>query len=93
MRPVVFALALASPSLSDATGDQALWTVLDGGEYCQITEDGRCVTDGEGNYGNDESCTVRAEIGMQLFAVRLQGLNRARNLMGSCVGARWMRGY
>ena len=29
-----------------------------GAQYCQATQDGRCVTTGPGNYGNYEACTV-----------------------------------
>ena len=36
------------------------WKVESGFQFCEIVADGRCVTDGFGNYGNHESCTVKA---------------------------------
>ena len=36
------------------------WRVTSGGQYCQVTNGGSCVTDGAGNYGNNERCVVRA---------------------------------
>ena len=40
--------------------DGALWEVVSGAEFCQIVDGGRCVTDGEGRYGNWETCKVKA---------------------------------
>jgi hypothetical protein len=37
-----------------------LWSVTSGSAFCEVTPDGACVTDGEGNYGNGEECTVQA---------------------------------
>ena len=37
------------------------WTITTGTGYCELANDGTCVTDGGGDYGNGESCTVRAE--------------------------------
>ena len=47
------------------------WTILSGEEFCSLhTTEGAagpdCVTDGEGEYGNQESCTIRANV--PLFA-------------------------
>ena len=36
------------------------WTILSGAQFCEITDLGRCVTDGVGQHGNLESCRVRA---------------------------------
>ena len=48
-----------SPSLTTATKG-AYWQVVSGSEFCHITDNGRCVTDGQGQYGNQESCRVMA---------------------------------
>ena len=52
------------PSPSTQTSSLTRWTVLSGGSHCEITSDGRCITDGIGNYGNYEYCTFRAEVSM-----------------------------
>merc|ERR1719389_121330 len=37
------------------------FTIVSGARYCELTNGGRCVTDGAGeDYGNDERCVVRA---------------------------------
>jgi hypothetical protein len=41
-----------------------MWSVVSGSSYCQITHGGTCVTDGEGDYDNNERCTVRAEVAL-----------------------------
>ena len=40
------------------------FTVTAGSSYCEVTNNGRCVTDGAGNYGNGERCTITANIAM-----------------------------
>ena len=35
-----------------------IWKISKGGEYCEITNGGWCVTDGAGNYGNSEGCAL-----------------------------------
>jgi hypothetical protein len=52
------------PSPSTQTSSLKRWTVLSGGSHCEVTSDGRCITDGIGNYGNYEYCTFRAEVSM-----------------------------
>jgi len=47
-----------SPPPSPPTTD--MWVVVSGGEYCTVIQEGTCVTDGAGDYGNGESCVVRA---------------------------------
>ena len=47
------------PSLTTAING-AFWQVISGSQFCQITDDGRCVTDGEGQYGRGENCRVKA---------------------------------
>ena len=37
-----------------------LWQIISGSRYCQIVDGGRCVTDGVGNYGDNEDCEVEA---------------------------------
>ena len=37
----------------------AFWEIVSGGEFCHITDGGRCVSDGEGDYENDEYCTIK----------------------------------
>jgi len=37
-----------------------MWEVITGSQYCQVETGGLCVTDGVGNHGNLEACTVRA---------------------------------
>ena len=48
-----------SPSLTTAINGP-FWQVVSGSEFCHITDNGRCVTDGQGQYGNQESCRVMA---------------------------------
>jgi hypothetical protein len=45
-----------------------MWSVVSGSSFCAITQGGACVTDGTDNYGNDESCTVRAEVAITVSA-------------------------
>ena len=41
-------------------GTSDWWTVLSGEQYCSLTNNGTCVWDGAGHYGNAERCTVQA---------------------------------
>ena len=43
-----------------ATAGQAMWTVVSGSDYCQLVQNGACVTDGVGDHGNSETCVVAA---------------------------------
>ena len=36
-----------------------VWQVVSGASYCHIVDEGLCVTDGSGYYGNYESCVFR----------------------------------
>ena len=45
-----------------------LWTITSGAEYCQFTNNGACVTDGVGNYGNNERCTITANVDLYASA-------------------------
>jgi hypothetical protein len=42
--------------------------VTSGSSYCQVTPDGACITDGDGDYGNHERCTVQALASMVVSA-------------------------
>merc|ERR1711939_978230 len=35
------------------------WEIVSGSEYCQISNDGLCITDGVGGYGHNENCEIR----------------------------------
>ena len=54
----------ASPS--PPSPPPAWFTVADGANHCHVTADGQCVTDGPGNYGNSEDCTVVATTAVAL---------------------------
>jgi hypothetical protein len=41
---------------------QGVWTVASGDSACELSPDGMCVSDGDGDYSNGERCTVRAEV-------------------------------
>ena len=43
-----------------ASTTPTLWVVESGSQYCHVSSDGACVTDGSGNHGNNEACVVRA---------------------------------
>ena len=36
-----------------------MWVVVSGSNYCHLTQNGACFTDGVGNHANNERCTVR----------------------------------
>ena len=36
-----------------STSQQVLWNVIEGGEYCQLTNGNTCITDGTGDYGTN----------------------------------------
>ena len=45
---------------------QTYWTIAQTGTPCEISTDGRCVTDGAGNYETNEQCTMTAQVPMTL---------------------------
>jgi hypothetical protein len=47
---------------------QLMWTVTSGSEFCHITSDGSCVTDGHNRYDNNEDCTFKAAAQMTITA-------------------------
>ena len=57
----------------------ALFTVTDGLAYCEVTNGGTCVTDGAGDYGNDELCTVRSQ-NRQLVSGQQLGSNVQKHM-------------
>ena len=56
-RPKINTVTMATTPVPDGG---AYWQIVTGSRYCEITDGGRCVTDGEGDYGNNERCEVRA---------------------------------
>merc|ERR1711939_836988 len=42
-----------------ATPVPEFWEIVSGSEYCQISDDGLCITDGVGGYGHNENCEIR----------------------------------
>ena len=44
-----------------------MWTVTSGSAYCQVTGD-TCLTDGVGNHGDGERCTVTANMDVYVTA-------------------------
>eukprot|EP00900_Chrysochromulina_parva_P004319 jgi/Chrpa1/13889/Chrysochromulina_OHIO_Genome00024570-RA len=44
------------------------WTIVSGSLYCSVSSDGLCITDGSGNYGDGESCTMQAQVSMTITA-------------------------
>ena len=40
---------------------------MSGGQFCEIVDGGRCVTDGKGKYGNKEACKVVALRPLSLY--------------------------
>jgi hypothetical protein len=56
----------ASPPPADAPGR---FRIISGSEHCELTDGGRCVTDGANtDYGNNEACVVRADGRMMVTA-------------------------
>jgi len=39
--------------------DNEFWEIISGSKYCQISNDGHCITDGVGGYGHNENCEIR----------------------------------
>merc|ERR1711965_1153725 len=35
-----------------------MWVITSGSAYCQLSNNGNCVTDGPGNHNNNERCTI-----------------------------------
>ena len=33
--------------------------IVSGGQFCQLTNNGQCFTDGAGNYGENDKCVVK----------------------------------
>lgn len=49
--------------------------VISGGSRCQTTNGGQCVTDGSGNYGNRERCTMRVGYATTLYTTQFSTEN------------------
>ena len=56
----VAAATVATPPPPPPMTPTTMWRVTYGHEFCQVTRGGACVTDGEGNYGANEACTIEA---------------------------------
>ena len=50
---------------ADAAPSAPLWTITTGAEHCELSADGRCVSDGSGNYGNNQFCRFEATVALQ----------------------------
>ena len=46
------------------------WEIISGGEYCHVTADGLCVTDGDGQHTANEACAVQATRGVVVTATQ-----------------------
>lgn len=53
-----------------ADGNSAYWEIMTGKEYCELSAEGRCVTDGPGFYGNREHCSIRVVHPLTVSAVQ-----------------------
>jgi hypothetical protein len=60
-------LLLACCCLPVAAASSDLLTVIAG--TCELTNDGTCVTDGPGDHGNGERCSMRAEATLSLSGI------------------------
>ena len=38
----------------------AMWIVISGGQFCEVSSNGQCVSDGQAPHGNNENCVVQA---------------------------------
>ena len=52
-----------------------VWTIVTGSEHCELSHAGWCVTDGDGSYGLNERCTVRAEVHLVVSAAGSFGVD------------------
>ena len=48
-----------------------MWTILTGAQFCELTNNGACITDGPGNYGDNEECTAVANINFYATATQM----------------------
>ena len=58
--PLTIARALLM-LLGGVSPGQSTWAIVSGSQWCSITSNGACVTDGAGTHGNNERCTIRAQ--------------------------------
>ena len=49
-----------------------MWVIVSGSDYCHLTQNGACFTDGVGNHANNERCTVRATQSLYATATYFQ---------------------
>ena len=57
--PIASAASMCGTSLGDTEDQPSGLTVMSGSAYCTIDANG-CATDGAGNYGHQEACTIKA---------------------------------
>merc|ERR1719238_1462061 len=55
---------MAAQNMANTGPDRAYWTVTG---TCALENDGKCVTDGSGDYANNEDCTITS-LGPGFFA-------------------------
>lgn len=53
-----------------ADGNSPYWEIMTGLKFCEFSARGRCVTDGDGDYGPLEKCSVRAVHPLVMSAVQ-----------------------
>ena len=51
---------MRADGVQTTTVPNEFWRIVSGKSVCEIQDGGRCVTDGNGNYGNNENCEVMA---------------------------------
>ena len=51
---------ITTTGTATTTPAPGFWEIVSGGTYCHIVDGGRCVWDGDGSYGRNENCSVKA---------------------------------
>ena len=59
MRQPLWITGIVTAAITCPTNAE-FWRIVSGRQFCEIVDGGRCVTDGNGNYGNNERCEVVA---------------------------------
>ena len=83
-RPPLRSAASSPPPPPDASQVSTLWSVISGASYCELSNWGTCITDGADEYGDDEECTVRAEVAI---TVSITSLATESDIDSTCSGA------
>ena len=58
--PNVATTAPPNVTAPPSSNSSSYWRIVFGSNVCQLSDNGRCVTDGPGSYGNYERCEVQA---------------------------------